>query len=125
MERTRAHWSRQNYLWCGHRRNLTDKQIKKIADCGGVIGVNFYKKFLGDGDAFGCVLRHIEHIIKVGGEDVIAFGSDFDGIPETEGLEGCEKMPSLINYLSAHIGARATRKICFDNFARVFKEVSG
>ncbi len=110
---------------CGHRRNLTDKQIKKIADCGGVIGVNFYKKFLGDGDAFGCVLRHIEHIIKVGGEDVIAFGSDFDGIPETEGLEGCEKMPSLINYLSAHIGARATRKICFDNFARVFKEVSG
>ena len=87
--------------------------------------VNFYKKFLVGGDAFGCVLRHIEHIIKVGGEDVIAFGSDFDGIPETEGLEGCEKMPSLIDYLSAHIGARATRKICFDNFARVFKEVSG
>ena len=31
-----------------------------------MIGVNFYKKFLGGGDAFGCVLRHIEHIIKVG-----------------------------------------------------------
>ena len=36
---------------CGNPRNLTDEQIKKIADCGGVIGINFYKKFLGEGGA--------------------------------------------------------------------------
>lgn len=108
---------------CGNPRNLTDEQIKKIADCGGVIGVNFYKKFLGEGDAFDCVLRHIKHVIKIGGEEVISFGSDFDGIPRTAGLEGCERMPKLTEFLAENIGVRAAEKLCFENFARVLKEV--
>ena len=104
-------------------RNLTDKQIKGIADCGGVTGINFHKKFLGEGEPFDCVLKHIKHVIKVGGEEVIAFGSDFDGIPTVKGLEGCEKMPALIEYLSDNLGARITEKLCYENFARVLKEV--
>ena len=108
---------------CGVPRNLTDKQIKGIADCGGVIGVNFHKKFLGAGDAFECVLGHLRHLIKIGGEEVVAFGSDFDGIPTVKGLEGCQKMPALIEYLSDNLGARVTEKLCFENFARVLKEV--
>lgn len=105
-------------------RNLTDRQIKKIAGCGGVIGINFSKNFLGDGGAFDCVLRHIKHIIKVGGESVISFGGDFDGIEKVDGLEGCEKMPSLIEFLSEHIGARVTQKLCFENFANALKAVN-
>lgn len=108
---------------CNVPRNLTDGQIKGIADCGGVIGVNFHKKFLGAGEPFGCVLKHIKHIIKIGGEGVAAFGSDFDGIPTVEGLEGCEKMPALIDFLSDNLGVRVTEKLCFENFARVLKEV--
>lgn len=108
---------------CEVSRNLTDGQIKGIADCGGVIGVNFCKKFLGNGETFDCVLRHIRHLIKVGGEEVISFGSDFDGIPTVNGLEGCEKMPALIGYLADGLGSRIAEKLCFENFARVLKEV--
>lgn len=111
---------------CAVPRNLTDLQIKKIADCGGVVGVNFCKKFLGEGEAFACVLAHVNHIIKVGGEDTVAIGSDFDGIPATPGLEGCEKMPALINYLYENgICARVLEKLCRKNFLRVLKEVCG
>lgn len=108
---------------CNVPRNLTDTQIKKIADCGGVIGVNFCKKFLGGGDTFACLLKHLKHIINIGGEDVVAFGGDFDGIPTVEGIEGCEKMPALIEFLSDKLGCRIAEKLCFDNFARVLKEV--
>lgn len=107
-------------------RNLTDAQIKKIADCGGVVGVNFCKDFLGDGDTFGCVLNHINHLIKVGGEDIIAFGSDFDGIPAPPRLCDCTRMPNLINYLEkGGITGERLEKLCYKNFARVFKEICG
>ena len=108
---------------CPMPRNLTDGQIKAIADCGGVIGVNFCKDFLGDGEPFELVLKHLRHMIKTGGEEVVAFGSDFDGIPTVKGLEGCEKMPALIGYLESGLGARITEKLCFENFARVLKTV--
>lgn len=108
---------------CRNTRNLTDGRIRAIAECGGVIGVNFCKKFLGEGAAFDCVLNHIRHIIKVGGEDVVAFGSDFDGIPLTEGLEGCEKMPALIEFISDALGCRTAEKLCRLNFERVLREV--
>ena len=108
---------------CPMPRNLTDGQIKGVADCGGVVGVNFCKDFMGEGNPFELVLKHIRHMIKIGGEDVVAFGSDFDGIPTVEGLEGCEKMPALIGYLQGALGTRVTEKLCFGNFARVLKEV--
>ena len=107
-------------------RNLTDSQIKKIADCGGVVGVNFCKDFLGEGQTFECVLKHINHLIKVGGEDITSFGSDFDGIPAPPDLEDCTKMPHLIEYLEENgIKGERLEKLCYKNFARVFKEVCG
>lgn len=107
-------------------RNLTDMQIKKIADCGGVVGVNFCKDFLGEGETFYCVLKHINHLIKVGGENVVALGSDFDGIPAPKDLEDCTKMPRLFEYLEDR-GLKGERleKLCYKNFARVFKDVCG
>lgn len=111
---------------CNVSRNLTDVLIKKIADCGGVVGVNFCKFFLGEGETYAQVLKHINHLVKVGGEDVIAFGSDFDGIPAAPGLEDCTKMPRLIDYLTDNgLTPRVIEKLCYKNFARVFKEVCG
>lgn len=110
----------------GVSRNLTDGQIKKIADCGGVIGVNFCKDFLGEGNTFESVLRHINHIINIGGEDVASFGSDFDGIPAPPDLEDCTKIPALLNYLQINgIKGEVLEKLCYKNFARVFKEICG
>ena len=110
---------------CGVSRNLTDMQIKRIADCGGVIGVNFCLDFLGGESAFVSSLRHISHLISVGGEDCAAFGSDFDGMPEQSGMEDCTRMTELCNVLYDMFGGRVAEKIASGNFIRVFKEVCG
>lgn len=106
-------------------RNLTDGQIKKIADHGGVVGVNFCADFVGD-DLLPCLLAHIKRIISVGGEDAAAIGSDFDGIPTPRGMESCEKIPFLFDYLTrGGVSRRAAEKFAYGNFARVFREVVG
>ncbi len=61
-----------------HKRNLTDEQIKLIAQKGGLIGVCFFPGFLG-GDTFLMLHRHIYHLLEMGLENNIAIGSDFDG----------------------------------------------
>lgn len=65
-----------------HPRCIQDAHIKAIADMGGVIGVNFYYKQLTDAKTCSIkdVLKHIEHVIKIGGIDSCALGSDFDGM---------------------------------------------
>lgn len=111
---------------CGVSRNLTDALIAKIADCGGVVGVNFCRDFLGGDGGFASVAAHVRHLIGVGGEDVIALGSDFDGIPQNAQLGGCERVPALFKYLGrAGIPARVLEKLAFANFYRVFAEVCG
>ena len=71
---------------CNHPRNLTDEMIKALAEKGGVAGVNFYPYFLReDGKAtVKHIVEHLWHMYQVGGEDVIAFGTDFDGFDEGE-----------------------------------------
>ncbi|MDE5722521.1 MAG: membrane dipeptidase [Clostridia bacterium] len=111
---------------CPVCRNLTDGLIEKIAACGGVVGVNFCVDFLGGGGAMESVLKHIRSIINVGGEDVIAFGSDFDGIPQNPYIKDCTSMPELLNYLNMHgLSAVTLEKLAYKNFTRVFKEVCG
>ncbi|MCD8040476.1 MAG: membrane dipeptidase [Clostridia bacterium] len=108
------------YSVCPVCRNLTDMQIRAIADSGGIIGVNFCRDFLGNGDIFGLILAHLKHIINVGGEDVAAFGSDYDGMPAPAGLETCSSMPYLLNFLEGKLGGRVTEKVASGNFITLF-----
>jgi membrane dipeptidase len=68
-----------------HKRNLDDDQIVEIINRGGFIGMNFYTDFITNDKENGkkCLLKHIEHILKLGGDDVLGMGADFDGIDET------------------------------------------
>jgi membrane dipeptidase len=87
---------------CGHRRNLTDNQIKEIAKSGGVIGMNFYPSFLaGSGNAHLMdIIRHIEYISALVGTRFIGFGSDFDGIETLPaGIRGVEDFGKIIETL--------------------------
>jgi membrane dipeptidase len=62
-----------------HRwRNLSDDQIRAVADRGGVIGVMLAPPALSKPSLEEAV-AHIEHVIDVGGEGAAAIGSDFDG----------------------------------------------
>lgn len=109
---------------CRHPRNLTDEQLRQIADCGGVVGVNFYKRFLGGNGGFEEISAHIKHIIRTAGEDTPAFGSDWDGVPQG-GISVCPSdMPRLMRFLLRDgITPRQLGKIAFKNFLRVFGEV--
>ncbi len=89
---------------CDHRRNLTDDQLRDLFSAGGYVGVNFYPHFLRkDGQAgIEDVCDHVLHMIALGGEDFIGFGSDFDGIEvKPEGLMGPQDFPVLLNALKA------------------------
>lgn len=110
---------------CGVSRNLTDGQIKKIADCGGVVGVNFYKKFLGSGATFELISKHLKHIIDIGGESVAAIGGDFDGMTPPEELKSPRDMPTLFGYLGERFSYSVIEKFAYKNFLRVFEEVCG
>ena len=71
---------------CNHPRNLTDEMIKALAEKGGVAGVNFYPYFLHESGKATVedIAEHLWHMYQVGGEDVVAFGTDFDGFDEGE-----------------------------------------
>ena len=111
---------------CKNARNLTDLQLKGVAECGGVVGVNFYKKFLGGDEGFAAVAAHIKHIIKVAGEDAPAFGSDWDGAPQSGISILPRNMPELTGFLrGCGLSQRVIDKIMFKNFMRVLSEVVG
>jgi membrane dipeptidase len=63
------------------KRNISDDQIKRIAKTGGVVGVSFYLGHLTSAKqaTLDDVVRHIEHLRSVGGINVLALGSDFEG----------------------------------------------
>ena len=71
---------------CNHPRNLTDEMIKALAEKGGAAGVNFYPYFLRENGkaTVADITEHLWHTYQVGGEDVVAFGTDFDGFDEGE-----------------------------------------
>jgi membrane dipeptidase len=62
---------------CSHPRNLTDDQIRAIADRGGVIGLNLVPRFVGGDDLLEGVVRHAEYIRRLVGLQCLALGPDF------------------------------------------------
>lgn len=112
---------------CDHVRNLNDTQLEMIKANGGVIGINFYPYFLNNtGEAsIDDVVKHIEHICSVTGENHIGIGSDFDGIECTpRGLEGPQCVYSLFDRLSRMNYSNVfIEKFAGLNFMRVISEV--
>jgi membrane dipeptidase len=71
------------------------------------------------------VVDHIEHVIRVAGEDAVGFGSDYDGVDQMpRGLEDVSKYPELTVELlrRGHSEARI-KKILGENLLRVMSEV--
>ena len=68
-------------------RNLPDSIAEEIIALGGIIGINFVRRFVGNqGSDF---LNHIRHGIELGGEKALCLGADFFGgltLPKLEPL---------------------------------------
>ncbi len=69
---------------CDNPRNATLEMIKSLGDAEGIIGINLFPGFLAKKKYSAVtsedVVKHIEAVISVAGEDVAAIGSDFDGV---------------------------------------------
>ena len=113
-----------------HQRNLTDEQLKTLANKGGVTGLNFCHEFMHDDRAdklttFEDVLRHAKHIVNVAGEDVLCMGSDFDGISSTLEWDDWSGMPALADRLATVFTPAQVEKFCYKNVLRVMKDCWG
>ena len=111
---------------CWFPRNLTDDMIRVIADKRGVIGINFCKDFLvenEDEDMIESLIKHINHIRKIGGIDCLALGTDFDGIERTDKIDNAGDMQLLADALYKEgYTQEEVEKIFYKNALRVFKE---
>lgn len=111
-------------LW-PHRRNLTDEQIKAVANRGGVVGVNFYSDFLAGSETTRTadIVRHVKHMVDVGGLEVAALGSDFDGITCPLELVDAAGMGQLVRAMeTAGFTQREIDKICWENVWDFYRE---
>jgi len=86
-----------------HWRNLTDSQLRAVADSGGIVGIFYHSPFLKPG--FGrcsvsVVAKHIAHAVRLLGASHVAIGSDWDGnIITPKDMPTCLELPRLVQAL--------------------------
>ena len=109
-----------------HTRNLPDYLIKLIANKGGVIGLNFAQSFLGTSpiSRIEDIVKHGLYLINKGGEDVVALGTDFDGIkPDTEIKDASEMYRLYDAFQEAGLSVEQCEKLFWKNADRLLKEI--
>lgn len=109
---------------CNHTRNLSDDVILLIAESGGLIGINFYSYFLnGSYDSLiDDILRQVDYLYKLGGKDILALGTDFDGMDCQLEVCNAAEMDKLIYRLSKAYGDDLTEHITYKNFEKLLKK---
>ena len=76
-----------------HPRNTGDETIKAVADKGGVVGVYFMPFLTLDSKPKGeGLLRHVEHMANVAGEDHVGIGTDNGPLPLLVDAEARERL---------------------------------
>ncbi|CAX61302.1 Zn-dependent dipeptidase [Erwinia billingiae Eb661] len=117
---------------CPQPRNLTDSQLQAIAESDGFVGVNFGNAFLRsdgkrDSDTpLGDILRHLEGLMAVLGEDRVGLGSDFDGISVPETLKDAAGLPRLVDAMrAAGYSQQLIEKISWRNWLAVLQKTWG
>ncbi|MGM9661926.1 MAG: dipeptidase [Oscillospiraceae bacterium] len=124
-------------------RNLSDTLIRRIADRGGVIGLNGCSAIVGDRAEDATAERladHLDHLVQVAGVEHVGFGLDIAEmiLPEAyitvngfdqrvkDMVPGHRAVPQFLELLSRRgYTEEALCKICAGNFLRVFREVLG
>jgi membrane dipeptidase len=108
-----------------HLRNLTDDMIRTLAEKGGVTGINFCNHFLSPDERsrVADMVKHIRHIRQVGGIDVLAIGTDFDGIDPDLEIANAGEIGKLQQALSIDGFSEAEiEKIFYRNAERLIRD---
>lgn len=113
---------------CDHPRDLTDEQLRALAQKGGVAQVTFYDGFLRKegGATIDDAVAHLKHMVEVAGIEHVGIGTDFDG---DGGVPGLASASELINFTRRLLREGFTEKeLCLlwgENFLRVMRQVQG
>ncbi|MNI03670.1 Membrane dipeptidase [compost metagenome] len=104
---------------CSHPRNLSMDQIKVIIERQGRLGITFVPSFVKQQSVAQIhhLLHHIEAICSLGGEHVVGFGSDFDGIEHwIVGLEHAGHYDHLVNELCKRYSEDQVKRFLYVNW---------
>ncbi len=117
---------------CPHARNLTDKQLVAIARSDGMVGLNFAAAFLREDGQMNedvpldTMLRHLDHLIGILGEDRVGLGSDFDGAMIPKDIGDVAGLNKLRDAMRAHgYSDTLMAKLCSENWLRVLATTWG
>jgi len=113
-----------------HSRNLTDDQLRAVAESGGVIGVTFGATSYADepdpqaGATAADIAEHVAHIADVVGVEHVALGSDFDGAGLVDDISDVRDVSVLLDELRERgFGEREVEKIAGGNWRRLLARV--
>ncbi len=117
---------------CASSRNLTDDQLRAIGRSGGMVGLNFASGFLRpdglwttDTDA-DVMIRHLEHMVSLAGEDCVGLGSDYDGARIPGFIKDAAGLPRLVEAMrKSGFGEALISKLCSQNWLRVLERTWG
>ena len=126
---------------CDHPRNLTDDQMRALANKGGVCQITLYPGFLksqisnlkpqisnlksqiSEATIFDA-MAHLDHAIDVMGIDYVGLGTDFDGDGGVPGLANASELTNFTRQLLARrYSEDDIQKIWGGNFLRVMEEI--
>ena len=111
-----------------HWRNITDEQLRLVADTGGAVGVMMHAPYLGRrGVTVTTLVDHLEHVVDTVGEDHASIGTDYDGfiIPPKD-LPGIWAFPRLVQeMLDRGWSEPRIRKVLGGNALRVIEALRG
>lgn len=126
---------------CDIQRNLTDDQLKAIAERNGVVGLNSFKDFVHperDKQNVKNLANHIDHMVEVMGIDHVGFGFDYCDFLEADtfgsfaateevatiGLEDASKTQNIVNILKNRGYSKEDLiKISYGNFFRIINNI--
>ena len=113
-------------------RNLTDRQLRMIAESKGMVGLNYATSFLREDGKQSAdigwepVLKHMDHLLSVLGEDHLGLGSDFDGATIPQGIGDVAGLPRLLEAFRAHgYGEALIEKLAWKNWLAVLDRTWG
>ena len=111
----------------GHSRNLLDRHFLAIKELHGIVGISLCPEHLTDTSLRQAtvedILRHVEHYLSLGGEDMIGFGADWDGTDLPPEITHVGDLTRVAEYMAAHnYSEDLIEKIFWKNFYRFSME---
>jgi membrane dipeptidase len=117
-----------------HERNLSEEMIREIDNLGGVMGLNFYPDFMQTSKiqtfadypkGYSAIYHMLDVIVSEFGDDVVAIGSDFDGISKyLEGVRNPSFYQDFAVFLRKHnVSMNTIEKFYYKNALRVLNMI--